>query len=365
MNCLVLVVASSLLIPAAHAAQSVTVDQLQQALAAQAAQHKKDGDIAHRLASMQLTERLSEQTLAPMIADLKPGGKAALALDLMADLSAFLPLPASELPDRPAPDKAAQRAMLSGAFDYTVNSRQHLPDFLATRATRSYDDGVSALPQDGTMAALHSELHLVDSSTQEVGYQNGAEVAIARDGTTSREGSGSELWSRGEFGPDLTTIVVDASKGQVAWSHWEQSSTGLAGVFRYVVPQAASTYHLHYCCSRDTVADKTTPYESTPGYHGLLTIDPATGAVLRYTLECDLRSSDPVTLTELAVQYGKVLIGDGSYFCPIRSLAVMRGWHASPTASQNTILLSINEVTFSNYHRFGTTLRVLPADSPQ
>ena len=365
MNCLVLVVASSLLIPAAHAAQSVTVDQLQQALAAQAAQHKKDGDIAHRLASMQLTERLSEQTLAPMIADLKPGGKAALALDLMADLSAFLPLPASELPDRPAPDKATQRAMLSSAIDYTVHSRQHLPDFLATRATRSYDDGVSALPEDGTMAALHSELHLVDSSTQEVGYQNGAEVAIARDGTSSREGSGSELWSRGEFGPDLATIVVDGSKGQVAWSHWEQSPTGVAGVFRYVVPQAASTYHLHYCCSRDTVADKTEAYESTPGYHGFLTIDPATGAVLRYTIECDLRSSEPVMLTELAVQYGKVKIGDGSYFCPIRSVAVMRGMHASKTASQNTILLSINEVAFSNYHRFGTTLRVLPADSPQ
>jgi hypothetical protein len=70
-------------------------------------------------------------------------------------------------------------------------------------------------------------------------------------------------------------------------------------------------------------------------------------------------------LTELAVQYGKVKIGDGSYFCPIRSVAVMRGMHASKTASQNTILLSINEVAFSNYHRFGTTLRVLPADSPQ
>jgi hypothetical protein len=78
-----------------------------------------------------------------------------------------------------------------------------------------------------------------------------------------------------------------------------------------------------------------------------------------------LRSSDPITLTAVAVQYDKVLIGESSYFCPIRSVAVMRGLHFLGNLQQNTSVLSINEVTFTNYHRFGSTARVLPATPPQ
>lgn len=358
----ILLVASSLLLPAAHAAQSVTVDELQRALAAQGSAHKKDGDMAHQLASMHLTERLSEQTLEKMTEQLKPGRKTALALDMMADLSAFLPLPASELPENAPPSKAAQQAMISGAIDYTAHTLEHLPDFLATRSTRSFDDSVE-MP-DGGLLAMHGDLHLVSGSSESITYRSGLEVTVAHNGSTSREGAAKGLWSTGEFGPTLGTILLDTSKGQVAWSHWEQTPAGLAGVFRYVVPQAVSTYHLNYCCSR-AASNERKAFHATPGYHGLLAIDPDTGAVLRYTLECDLSSSDPVTITELAVQYDKVSIGSGNYFCPIRSLAVMRGLQAVLNSDQNTALLSINEVTFSSYHRFGTTLRVIPADTPQ
>jgi hypothetical protein len=300
-----------------------------------------------------------------MTGELKPGRKTALALDLMADLSSFLALPVNELPNNAPPDRTTQRSMISAAVDYTAHTLEHLPDFLATRATRSFDDSVDAMPDDGAMLAMHGDLRLVDSASQNITYRSGLEVAVARDGTTSREASSNGLWSTGEFGPTLATILLDASKGQVVWSHWEQTSTGLAGVFRYIVPQGVSTYHVNYCCTRDSGDNKRKAFHGTPGYHGFLAVDPATGAVLRYTLECDLLSSDPVSLTELAVQYGKILIGDGSYFCPIRSLAVVRGLQALPTSNQNTPLLSINEVTFGNYHRFGATLRVLPADPPQ
>jgi hypothetical protein len=80
----VLLLAGLLIVPSAHAVQSVTVDQLQRVLAAQLAEHRKDGDIAHQLASMHLTERLSEPRLEQMTGELKPGRKTALALDLMA-----------------------------------------------------------------------------------------------------------------------------------------------------------------------------------------------------------------------------------------------------------------------------------------
>jgi len=314
---------------------------------------------------MHLTERLSERRLEQMIGELKPGRKTALALDLMADLSSFLALPVNELPNNAPPDRATQRSMISGAINYTANTLQHLPNFLATRATRSFDDKVPTLPDDGGMLDMHSDLHLVDSASENITYRRGSEVAVARNGTTYREASSPGLWSTGEFGPTLAMILLDASNGEIVWSHWERTSTGLTAVFRYVVPAAASTYHLNYVGDAGDNHDNRNSYHGTPGYHGFLTIDPATGAVLRYTLECDLRNSDPIALTAVAVQYGKVLIGESSNYCPIRSVAVLRGLHSIGNSPKNAWVLSINEVTFTNYHRFGSTARVLPATPPQ
>jgi len=36
----------------------------------------------------------------------------------------------------------------------------------------------------------------------------------------------------------------------VTFSHWEQTPAGLAAVYRYSVPKAASHYTVNYCCYR-------------------------------------------------------------------------------------------------------------------
>ena len=67
-----------------------------------------------------LSERLSEATLNRLAASLDPGSQAAQALRLVADQSAFLDPPASEVPSTAAPDDAAQKRMIEAARNYVA-----------------------------------------------------------------------------------------------------------------------------------------------------------------------------------------------------------------------------------------------------
>jgi len=106
-------------------------------------------------------------------------------------------------------------------------------------------------------------------------------------------------------------------------------------------------------------------YHGTPSYHGNLYLDPATGAVLRVTVESDLKPSDAITRAATSVQYGPVEIGGKSYICPVHSIAIsLTKSHAGGDKSDMEIL-RINEVSFSDYHRFGSTSRILTDMPPQ
>jgi hypothetical protein len=64
-----------------------------------------------------------------------------------------------------------------------------------------------------------------------------------------------------------------------------------------------------------------------------------------------------------SVQYGPVQIGGNSYICPVHSIAIsLTKSHAGGDKSDMEIL-RLNEVSFSDYHRFGSTSRIVP-DTP-
>ena len=134
------------------------------------------------------------------------------------------------------------------------------------------------------------------------------------------------------------------------------------------MPQKASHYAVNFCCVRNAEDPRTyqpgsendNSYHGTPAYHGTLSLDPASGAILRVTLESELKSSDPITRAEISVQYGSVEIGGKSYLCPIRSIAIsLAQTHGGGDMSDRSIL-RINEASFTEYHRFGSTTRILP-----
>ncbi len=365
----------AIITPCEAAVHSVTIDQLKQTLAAQQAAGNNDGDRAQQLNSLELTEQLTQPTLDRITEEFKPGPKTALALKLLADSSAFLEPPTGEILEKAPPDVAAQRTMMKSAINFVGVTLHRMPDFLATRTTESYNDIPLSVTHSGW--APHTDLHPAGTFSTHITYRNGQEVLDRQPGSSAakpkNEPSPAGLVSIGEFGPALGIIFADASKGVLKWSHWEQSAAGPVAVYHYEVPAAASHYWVNYCCvraSQDTggavaygidaksASSESDSYRGTPSYHGNLYLDPASGAILRVTIESDLKPSDPIMRAAILVQYGPVEMDGKSYICPVRSLAIsLTKSQASGDMSEMEVE-QINEVSFTDYHRFGSTARI-------
>ncbi len=344
------------------AAQQVTVAQLEQFLASERAAHTSDSDTADKLASAELSERLTEASLARIKtaylpgAAYMPGGKTAETLDLLADLSAFLDPPAGELPHKNPPSAAEQQQLIAAAEAFATNTLSRLPDYLATRTTRSFED----VPVFTPNTSMQSGLHLAGTSIREVTYRNGREVssrALETPGGSRAHSYGLHLDSEGEFGPVLETIVSDSAKGRVSWSHWEQMPAGTVAVFTYSVPKEASHYRVDFCCVFSWAEHGSLAYHGTPAYHGTLSIDPSTGAILRVTLEAEFTKFRPEPEVRLMVEYRSVEVSGNSLMCPVKGVDISKAYEFD--GKRYWTNLFVNEMTFTNYHRFGSTVRVL------
>jgi hypothetical protein len=336
-------------------AQQVTVAQLEQFFAAERAARATDSDIAEKLISAELSEQLTERSLAQIKAAYTPGEKTAEALDVIADESEFLDPPAGELPEKSAPSAAEQQQIILAAGAFATNTLSHLPDYLATRTTRSFED----VPIFTGNVSMQSGLHLAATSVREVTYRNGREISSrALDPGGSRARSyGPHLDSEGEFGPVLKIIVSDSAKGRVSWSHWEQTSAGEVAVFTYNVPNEASHYRIDFCCAFSPADLDPRAYHGTPAYHGTLSIDPTTGAILRVTLQAEFAEFQPQPEVRLMVEYRRVEISGSSLICPVKGVNVSQVYTFDGKRYWTNFF--VNETRFTNYHRFGSTVRML------
>jgi hypothetical protein len=113
------------------------VVQLERLLAA--AHSKPDGKAAQLLSDLELSERLSSAKLAVWEERL-PGPASRRALVILADQSAFLDPPPSEIPAAATPDLADQRKIMTLAVDYAQKTIHQLPNFFATRDTIRFED---------------------------------------------------------------------------------------------------------------------------------------------------------------------------------------------------------------------------------
>jgi hypothetical protein len=356
----------------AHAGRRVTVGELQQFLADQYAAHKGDGSVADHLCEMELSEELTEPTLDRIIADLKPGRKTALALQLLADQSAFLEPPPSEIPNKPAPEVTEQIRLIKGAVSFASITLEKLPDFLATRTTHTFDDASIYMTPDASRTGFvgGGALHANGEYSRMITYRAGREVNLEQSTDKEEKDAAAPqgLTSFGEFGPLLLLVLSDSAKGRIVWSHWEETRTGTAAVFKYEVPQEASHYTVDFCCvlvlsQSDSEAKLNTIgkgmvriFHATPGYQGYLYLNAETGAVLRVTLEGEMHESDPMTNLGVWLEYGSVTIGEHDYFCPMRS-AALTVLHSGRQSQPG--LMRLNDVTFTNYHRYGSTAHIL------
>lgn len=345
------------------AAARVTIAQLEEFLKSRQAAKESDEEIAEQLSKVALAEELTGPALARILADAGSRPRTAEQIELLAAESIFKPAPDAEQPHDPTPDAAAQQQMIEGARAYVNGALRHLPDFLAVRVTHSFDNTITdTRPKHGKPMA---RMHFIGEHRREIAYRDGREVDLSATGriTASREAMGSGLSTWGEFGGVLKIVLNDAFGGNVAWERWQRNNAGAeVAVFRYLIPEASSHYSLDFCCYQVSKEDpEDLSFHAKPGYHGELFVNPRDGSMARITVEADLKEGDPMKTSAIAVEYGRVEIGGRPFVCPIRSVAI--------TETRNLMMESVdgvgwekhtNLVDFVNYHKFGSTARILP-----
>lgn len=360
----------------AFATKRVTVEKLEQVL--DESIRTSDAKLAQQIYDLELTERLSEGRLTRLQTDL-PGPLTREALIAVADASAFLDLPARDIPALAAPDPAAQSSMLAHTTDYVHKTISKLPNFFATRETNRFQDTPIAPPLYTESSNTYEPLHEIGRSSATVLYRNGSEVVRAEIAKSNKSKSAEhELSTRGVFGPILSAVLVDSAKGEVTWSHWEEGPGGLQAVFRYKVPQQASHYSVAFPSEDSELVSPSDRYidplpadrgaekaRHVPAYHGEIAVNPVDGTIMRLTLVADLKSGDPVIKADLMVEYGPVELGGKTYICPLKSVAlsldhiIYRMAISSAAAALGAPQLRVNDELFKQYHLFRADAHIL------
>jgi hypothetical protein len=320
-------------------------------------QQMQDDGLAFELNRLTLSERLSSAQQQQIAKTYSLGPLAASALQMLAARSALLDPPAGELPPNPPPDAGTQQRMIAQARTFVFQTLKRLPNFFATRTITSASGTTPDLNKNGMVIRIG--LFPAGGSSSEITFRNGEEILepMKTPGPATLPEMGLESW--GEFGPEPAIVLLDASKGSMTFHHWEQTSAGLAAVFHYDVPRADSQYEVNYECLGSSA------FHSVPGYHGSLAIDPASGAILRITLQADWTVGDPITHVASVIEYGPVEIGERTYVCPLHSLTFMveetnatcshNGHSARAVSKLAQPVLMLNQTSFTNYHRLGST----------
>jgi len=348
----------------ALAATPVTIDQLEQLLIA--GHSKPDAKIARQLAGLQLTERATTARLNEWESEYQ-GARTRGALTVLADTSAFLALPPADIPTNPPPDSDAQRRMLLLTIDYIGKTIANLPNFMATRETTHFEDTPPQLLGQPDWKATHLDpgqytdyepLHITGRSAIPVTYRDGHEVEQTARAKAQVHGPPIGLTTSGEFGPVLAVVVPDAFRNQMMWSHWERWANGLAAVFAYHVPQGQSHYLVEFRPGPDWV-------QIHPEYYGEIAIDPATGSVLRITARSKLTPPWQAVSSAILIEYGRVLLGDRTYICPVKGVALSTMPVATSTQDPAAHLKTrLNDVAFVEYHLFHADAHIVGAAEP-
>jgi len=357
---------------ATDASRKIAAEQLAQMLAAE--QKTPDADLAQKLTGMELTDQLAGARLADLASRL-PGDKSRMAVTLLADQSIFLPPPAEDIPADAAPDAAATRQMLVKIVNCVNTTVRQLPNLMATRTTNGFEDRPreERLTGTGIESLGYLPLHWVGSLTMQVTYRDRQEVED-KGAKVRREGNGvGGLMTTGEFGPILSIVLADALKGKITWARWEKGREGKLAVFHYQVPEDKSNYHVQFCCTLNGYTSDGSPdqqvYDQRSAYHGDIVFIPADGSIRLLTLQAELPPRGLVAGAGIAIEYAETEIGGHRYICPVRSVSMLAAHVGqqseafSMTDFKGPAKMLLNDVTFGNYRRFGSEVKILTGSS--
>jgi len=375
-NLIILLCCAAVVSPS-WATRRISIQQLNQLLTE--LESKSDDEATKQLTALELNEQMSTPSLLHWDAAM-PGPKSRLALTAIADSSVFLNPPPGGISNSAPPDKIAQEKLLQAAGAYVKKTLAGLPNFFAVQAVTTYEDS----PADLHHKAAYVPLHYANFLSASVLYRGGGkEIMETKRGEVSEKdqtvSAVSGLLSSGEFGPVLETVLTDAQKGKLVWSHWETGSSPEqnVAVFRYSVPRSKSHYKVKVLLPYSSY-----PAQSRPGYHGEIALDPANGTILRITLSADLISDDPMMRADLMVEYGPVEIGRKSYICPVKSVTLVKvpemnlkadapiinadgGTMSYSTPSEVPSQTIVNDVIFGDYKVLRSEAKMLTGPDTQ
>jgi hypothetical protein len=335
------------------AANGITVQQLKDLLTSLQQAKKTDAEVADELKKVELTEELTKSTM-DSLASFVPGHLATEQLYALEAHSAVLAPPATDLPSTPAPDAAAQKALLDKAVDYTMKTSAQLPHLIATRTTYRFQDRLNppiATNQGKLTEDVWTEprmekgsqfIYFIGATESQVESMNGAEIP-SKMKDKNLWGANGQIALAGQ-GPVLSAILQQAqAAGNLNWLRWETVNGRLTAVFSFAVDKKRSHYAVNYCCFPDTDQAGATqvsmgasqapgnlgsmhtytswsPYKATVPYHGEIFVDADSGIVVRLITDADFKPSDVVSQEDRRVDYAPVMVGGKPLIVPVRTL---------------------------------------------
>jgi hypothetical protein len=363
---LVLLIAAS----PAWAAKKVTVQQLKDLLVSMQQSNKTDAEVDDQLKEIELNEELTGSA-ANSLKSYLPGPRSSVRIEILKDQSAFLVPPAADLPATPAPDAAAQQAILAKAADFASKIYAQNPHLSVTKTTLRFEDHVITTDSIGlhNNNLLLGPIQLIDNQVDPVETDKGIEQAAVSRAKT-KWGPNGEI-SEGEPGTNLGAIFLEASSsGKIGWLRWQMIDGRQTAVFSFAVEKEKSLFDVSYCCfPKTTTATKVVlnltvgaiqsvstwePFKKVVGYHGEFFINPDTGLVVRVITRAEMKPTDLVFREDRRIDYGPVAVAGKAYLLPRVSITAME---AVPNGDNNTASSTIRHTlyyaSYQNYKLAG------------
>src|SRR3954454_18968889 len=243
-------------------AKKITVTELTDLLKSLQEQKKGDLEIATALKQVQLTEELTRSKMNDLAA-YAAGPQTTEQIYVLEAASAVLTPPASDIPSTPAPDAAAQKALLDKLSDYAVKTYTQLPALTATKTTVRFQDNVEAPQSSSGMVGSAKDvstgsafvnptqfIRYIGSTESHAESSNGVEKPAVKE-KGARWGANGQIALFGAE-PSLNAVLHEAQdSGGLTFVQWETINGKPAAVFSYSVQKKKSHYAVDYCCFPD------------------------------------------------------------------------------------------------------------------
>jgi len=245
------------------------------------------------------------------------------------------------------PPDPEQTALIEQTRRAAIAYSGTLPDFICTQVVQRSEDlngNNRWRPLDVLTIKLSYSGHKEDYKLVAV---NGRQTVL------DYENAGGAI-STGEFGSRLLSMFAPQTRTEFQWKGWAHVSKHKVAVFTYHVDEE----HSRYMVVLGPV--KIGPNAHMAAYHGEISIDPETHAVMRLTLTAELPKHFPITENNSWTEYDYREVGGQEYLVPVRS-------HTSLAAGRYR---AANEIEFRDYRKFQTDASIsfsteeAPKESP-